>query len=233
MPSRRPVVLLLGIGLAVAACGAPATSPSAPAAATLARSDRSPAITLPTAPTQASSTPAEGATAIEDAPEAEAALLHGARLDLQGRCAALRAGLPDGAVGAISCTAQGDTAAGVTMTLFDTQAQMLAAYGAAVAAEGGPLRTHGGRCEAAGASEGGYVPGDGHAGVVVNERLACWVDVEGVAHSLVTGPPFLLFRVDGRPGAAPSDVGLYAMLGNVDQPGGPTLWAEEPRSPEK
>ena len=119
------------------------------------------------------------------------------------------------------------------MILFDTQARMLAAYGTAVAAEGIPPRTHGGRCEAVGASEGGYVPGDGHPGVVVNERLACWVDPEGVAHSLVTGPPFLLFRVDGRPGAALSDVGMYAMLGNQDQPGGPTLWAEEPRSPEK
>jgi hypothetical protein len=131
------------------------------------------------------------------------------------------------------CTAEGDTAAAVTMILFDTQPQLMAAYDAAVAGAAVPLRTHGGRCEAAGASEGGYVPGDGHAGVVVNERLACWVDADGNAHSLVTGPPFLLFRVDGRPGASPADVGQFAMLGSRDQPGGPTLWADEPLSPEK
>ena len=75
------------------------------------------------------------------------------------------------------------------------------------------------------------MPGDDHPGVVVNERLACWVDRDGIAHSLTTLPPFLLYRVDGRPGASPSDVGLFAMLGSQDQPGGPTLWAPETDEP--
>jgi hypothetical protein len=119
------------------------------------------------------------------------------------------------------------------MVILDTQPELMAAYGAIVAAEGIPPFSHGGRCEAGRATEGGYVPGDGHPGFVPDERLACWIDDEGVAHSLTTSLPFVLLRVDGRPGASTADVGLFPMLGNRDQPGGPTLWAPEPLSPEK
>jgi hypothetical protein len=40
-------------------------------------------------------------------------------------------------------------------------------------------------------------------------------------------------QVDGREGTLINGTERFAWLGNQDQPGGPTLWAEEPRSPEK
>jgi hypothetical protein len=98
--------------------------------------------------------------------------------------------------------------------------------------EGIPPVTNGGRCEPGRPSEGGYVPGDGH-GIVVDERGGCWFDTDGVAHYVATAPPFTLLLVDGRPGIDAPAVELFAWLGNQDQPGAPTLWAEEPLSPEK
>ena len=77
------------------------------------------------------------------------------------------------------------------------------------------------------------MPGDGHPGFIPDQRVACWTDDAGIAHSVTTSLPFILLRVYGRPGASTADVGLYPMLGNKDQPGGPTLWAQEPMSPEK
>ena len=119
------------------------------------------------------------------------------------------------------------------MVVFDTQAQLLDAYRAEVAARGIEPQSNGGRCEPGAASEGGYVPGDGHLGFEPAERGACWTDANGTTHYLATLPPFVLLRVDGRAGATLSGVERFAWLGNQDQPGGPTLWAAEPRSPEK
>jgi hypothetical protein len=167
------------------------------------------------------------------AAEAEAALLHGARLDLQGRCAPLRDGLPDGAVGAVTCTPADDVAASVTLTMLETRERLMDAYAAIVADNAIPAFSHEGRCEPGRASEGGYVPGDGHPGAIPDERAACWIDEAGTAHAALTSPPFVLLRVDGGPGAGPDTAFLYAMRGNRDAPGGPTLWAQEPMSPEK
>jgi hypothetical protein len=230
------------LALALAACGGAiqaSAAPTEPAASstspTTASASGGLATSAPVATTTATATagaPTNGTNAAEAA-EAEAALLHGARLDLQGRCAPLREGLPAGAVGAITCTPQGTVAALVTMVVLDTQPQLMAAYGAVVSDAGIPPFSHRGRCEAGRATEGGYVPGDGHPGAIPDERVACWTDDAGIAHSVTTSLPFVLLRVDGRPGASTADVGLYPMLGNRDQPGGPTLWAQEPMSPEK
>jgi hypothetical protein len=241
------------LALALAACGGavqasaaptePAATSASPASASasseLAASPASASGELPTSAPVATTTAPSGAgaptsgTNAADAAEAAAALLHGARLDLQGRCAPLREGLPAGAVGAITCTPQGTVAALVTMVILDTQPQLMAAYGAVVSDAGIPPFSHRGRCEAGRATEGGYVPGDGHPGAIPDERVACWTDDAGIAHSVTTSLPFVLLRVDGRPGASTADVGLFPMLGNRDQPGGPTLWAQEPMSPEK
>ncbi len=119
------------------------------------------------------------------------------------------------------------------MTILNTQPELLAAYRAIADAEGIPAFTHGGRREAGRATEGGYVPGDGHPGFIPDERVACWIDDTGIAHSVTTSLPYVMLRVDGRPGASTADVGMDPMLGNTDQPGGPTLWGQEPMSPEK
>jgi hypothetical protein len=120
------------------------------------------------------------------------------------------------------------------MAMFDTQAELLAAYDALVAAHGIEPFSNGGRCEPTGASEGAYVPGDdGQLAERPAERGACWTDPDGVAHYLATSTPFVLVGVDGRPGTTMSGTERFAWLGNQDQPGSPTLWAPEPRSPEK
>ncbi len=192
-----------------------------------------PTLEVPAA-TGAFPTSAAGAAEVPTAPaEPEAALLHGARLDLQGKCAPLRTGLPADAMGAVECTAASDVAARASMVVFDTQAQLLDAYRAELAAQGIAPQSNGGRCEPGVASEGGYVPGDGHPGFEPAERGACWTDAAGTAHYVATLPPFILLQVDGRAGATISGVERFAWLGNRDQPGNPTLWAEEPMSPEK
>jgi hypothetical protein len=226
----RPLLALPVLLLALAACGSGATPSASPAGVTATDVPAMPAPTtnLPTAPATAP-TPSPAAAAVPTAPaEPEAALLHGVRLDLQGKCAPLRAGLPAGAVGAIECTPASDAAARASMVVFDTQAQLLDAYWAAVATHGIAPQSNGGRCEPGVASEGGYVPGPEPA-----ERGACWTDATGTTHYLATRPPFVLLQVDGRAGTTVSGVERFAWLGNRDQPGNPTLWAEEPLSPEK
>jgi hypothetical protein len=177
--------------------------------------------------------PAGSGAVPSSAADAEATLLHGARLDLQGRCAPLRDGLPDGAVGAVICTPADDVAASVTLTVMDSRERLMDAYTAIVTDNAIPAFSHEGRCEAGGPSEGGYVPGDGHPGFIPDERAACWIDEAGTAHAVLTSLPFVLLQVDGLPGAGPDAAFLYAMRGNQDAPGGPTLWAQEPMSPEK
>ena len=234
MHTRHHQLVLPVLALVLAACGAGGGTSASPAAADASAAPPTPVLALISPVPAASSAPSPGSAAGDSAPtEPEAALLHGARLDMQGTCVALRTGLPAGATGAVACTPVSDAATGVSMVVFDTKAQLLDAYWAEVAAQGIEPWTMGRQCEAGAGCEGGYVPGDGHPGFEPAERGARWTDGAGTAHYLATVPPFLLLRVDGRAGATVSGVERYAWLGNQDQPGGPTLWAEEPRSPEK
>lgn len=223
--SRHHLVLaaFLVLPLSLSACGGAVASPSLEV-------PPRPAPT-PVMPVASAAVASPGSSLVPLEPEA--ALLHGVRLDLQGMCAPLRTGLAADATGAIACTTASDAAARVTITMFDTQVQLMAAYDALVAARGIEPFTNGGRCEPTGPSEGAYVPGDGHPIERPAERGACWVDDAGDAHYLATSPPFVLLQVDGRPGTTVSGTEQFSWLGNQDQPGGPTLWAEEPMSPEK
>jgi hypothetical protein len=227
MNARRLLLPVLAVALAActgASSGSTGPGPSAPAAATV---SPTPALTPVLPP--ASSAPTSGPTVAPSEPEA--VLLHGARLDLQGTCAPVRDGLPEGAVGAVACTPASDVASRVTITAFDTRAALRAAYEARVTAEAIGMRTHQGRCLQQEASEGAYVPGDDR--MAIDERGACWADVAAIAHYLATRPPFVLLEVEGRAGGTIEGVERFAWLGNQDQPGSPTLWAEEPLSPEK
>ena len=179
--SLRPLLTLPVLLLALAACGADAAPSASPAnlISTGGRSTPAPTLGVPAA-SAAVSTSSPGAAEVATAPvEPEAALIHGARLDLQGKCVTLRTDLPAGALGAIECTPASDVAARASMVVFDTQAQLLDAYWANVEAQGIEPRTNGGRCEPGVASEGGYVPGDGHPGLEPVERGACWIDADG------------------------------------------------------
>jgi hypothetical protein len=217
---RTLTMLTVVAMLAIAACSAAATpAPSAvPTVATPA--------TPPVLPT-----PVESGIPV-DASEAERQLLAGARLDLQGLCAPLRAGLLDAAVAAVECRPTGDVVDRAVLSLFDTQQALLAAYSALLTAHDIGSYTNQGRCVLDQASEGGYIPGDDH-GILVAERGACYLDGAGMAHYIATLPPFVLVEVDGKVGDV-SAVERWAWLGNQDQPGGPTIWSSSgPRSPEK
>ncbi len=233
--SPRPLLALPILLLALAACGtgaAPSTSP-ADVTATDVPAMPAPTPTLPAA-SVAASTPSPGTAEVSTAPaEPEAALLHGARLDLQGKCVPLRTGLPAGATGAIECTPASDVAARASMVVFDTQAQLLDAYRAEVACAGdraaeqrGPLRAG---CRVRGRIRAGRRPPrlrtGGARGMLDRRR----------GDDALPRDPAAVHPAAGRwsRGRHVSGVERFAWLGNRDQPGNPTLWAEEPLSPEK
>jgi hypothetical protein len=177
----------------------------------------------------ATTTPAP-ATAPPDPTQEELFLLNGARLDLQGLCAPVRSNLADRAIAEVACTPTNDVAHLVRMFLFNSEADLLDVYQARLGAHGVPIRTNA-TCAAGEPSEGSYVPGDG-AGFVP-ERGGCYVDEAGLAHAIVTSPPYVLVEVDGSVGDGPA-VERFAWLGNQDVPGGPTIWRSDgPASPEK
>lgn len=162
----------------------------------------------------------------------EMALLSGARLDLQGRCAPLRTELVATALAGVACTPSDPAIAQVRLYLFEDQQALLDAYLARLAAQGIVPRTGDGNCEVGRPSEGSYIPGD--SGPTLSpERNSCFVDVAAAVHYTVTLPPFGLAMVDGSGGDAET-VRRFAWLGNQDTPGGPTIWSSGgPMSPEK
>ena len=231
---RRIHRLALAASVFLAGCTAassPVSSVPSPSAAS-SMSGPTGAPTADSAPTPALDPTPVLAWIPADATDDELQLFGGARLDVREACLPLRTALIEGAVAAVECRPASDAVDRAVLYLFDSRQALLVAYGAEVAAHGIPRYSNGGRCEPDQASEGGYVPGDGH-GIEVAERGACWRDGAGAAHYLATLPPYVLAQVDGT-GADVTLVERFAWLGNRDQPGGPTLWNEAgPMSPEK
>ncbi len=145
----------------------------------------------------------------------------------------MRTDLPKRAIAGIECLASGEVVDRVRVFMFATQSDLMASYEARMAAHDVPMYTNGGRCEPGRASEGGYVPGDGHEGVVVVERGGCYRDADGIAHYVATAPPFALIEVKGETGDLEA-VEQWAWLGNRGQPGAPTVWRDNgPASPKR
>lgn len=171
------------------------------------------------------------ATAASPTP-AESTLLAGVRLDLQGTCDPLRAGLPDGAIAAVTCRPSSDIVGQATVYLFETEAALMASYLARLTELGIQPRTNGGRCLPGQASEGAYVPGDEGPDLSAM-RGACYLDDAGDADYVATLPPFVSIQVDGIVPDTEA-VERFGWLGNQDAPGSPTIWSGDgPRSPEK
>lgn len=178
-----------------------------------------------------SETPAASLADASPTPQ-EAHLLAGTRLDLQGTCGPLRAGLPDGAIAAIACRPSSDVVGHASVYLFDTEAALMAAYLARLTDLGIQPRTNGGRCLPGQASEGAYTPGDDGPDLS-STRGACYLDEAGDADYVATLPPFTLLQVDGIVPDVEA-VERFGWLGNQDTPGSPTLWSSTgPLSPEK
>jgi hypothetical protein len=161
----------------------------------------------------------------------EAVLLAGMRLDLQGRCTPIpaRAGGP---VASVRCLPDHDDVDEVIVDLFPTDEARDAAYADLMRSLGIALRSHGGRCEPIGPSEGAYVP-EAPGSVAVSERSACFLDADGAVHYIAKLSPFVLTEAIGRDSDIPA-VEQWAWAGNQDQPGAPTIWRSTgPASPEK
>jgi hypothetical protein len=220
-----PLARVLGVAILVAGafvgCGPAPSTASAPAPAAGGTSTDVPAAVVPSAPV-----PADAAV-----------LLAGMRLDLQGRCAPLATGLPEGAIAGVRCV-PGDPAAvdAASVYLFDTGPAMLTAYGAWLEANSLSIRDASAGCIQGASAEAAYVPGDDR-GELLHERAACVVGADGRARGAVTMPPFALATFEGPVADLdedPAAVARWAFLGNRDQPGGPTVWnAGGPMSPEK
>jgi hypothetical protein len=203
---RTIVALALGGALCLAGCGS-TTSPSPSVSA--------PPVSAPAA------TPVESASAVA-ATDAETKLLANVRSDIKPSCAPLRTDLPATAVAAITCTPENDVAALVTVSLFKSQKELLAAYKARLKAQDIETRSNQGSCLAKKASEGAYTPGDDGAKLIPH-RNACYVDSDGKAHYLATVPKVGLVEVVGKAGKIPP-VEDWAWLGSQDVPGSPTVW---------
>jgi hypothetical protein len=202
---RTIVALVLGGALCLAGCGSTATpAPSASAA---------PASTP-------AATPVESASAVA-ATDAEAEVLANVRSDIKSTCEPLRTDLPKAAVAAISCTPDSDVAALVTVSVFNSQKEMLAAYKAWLKAQGIKTRSNQGACLAKKPSEGAYIPGDTGAKLTPN-RNGCYVDADGHAHYVATAPNGLI-EVVGKGRSIPA-LEDWAWLGSQDAPGVPTVW---------
>ena len=170
-----------------------------------------------------SATPPLEPTAVEED------LLFGVRRDAAVDCQPDRDGLPDGALGAVTCFPANDLATRVTLVRWQTEGQLLDACFGALAANGVGPRS--GDCVGQGEGEAGYWPGDDH-GVEVTGRQGCF-SVANEMVVLVTLPPTVLAEVHGRAEAADSLTG-WVWIGNLDVPGSPTIWNEEgPINPEK
>ena len=162
----------------------------------------------------------------------ELVLLSGMRLDLGGVCAPHRVDLAERALAGVECIPPSDVVDHVTVHLFNSEEDLLAAYQSRLAAHGVPMRTNAGQCLVGQPSEGAYTPEAG-GGDLVSTRGGCYIDDAGHAHYAATMPPFVLLEVDGRVADSVA-VQRYAWLGNQDQPGSPTIWRSAgPASPEK
>jgi hypothetical protein len=153
----------------------------------------------------------------------EAYLLSGVRSDVRLGCSPRRAELPPRAIAGIECVPPTGPTSQVGAYLFEGVDDAVATYAERLAAEGVGLRS-GGCPDAAG--EDSYHPeAPGETG---SARIGCFVNEAGVANLRFTIPSEPVYvGILGRS----SDTGLIwdsAWEGNLDQPGGPTIWKPPP-----
>ena len=193
--------------LVVAGCGSgtppPTTFTSPSAAAAVTTPDSSPAGRAPN--------------------EAEAKLIAGIRTDLTDRCAPSPEALPALAVAQIECTPASGPASRAWVTVFESQEAMLAAYTDVVTSWGLRIPHGGPGCSGGAGSEGSYLPGDGQ-GVLLPQRHACQVFADALVRIATTIPPYVLVTAEGGTDD-PAALDGWAFVGNMDTPGGPTVWS--------
>ena len=151
----------------------------------------------------------------------EAVLLGGLRRDAFADCSPIRSGLPDGAVAGIECSPGLVDVDRVALFLFDFRPTLLETYFARLADHG--VQPQSGFCRAGIGGEDPYPAGD-DGPELIPERNGCYVDDSGITW-VGTLPPFVLAEVHGSGGDRDAFL-AWPWKGNLDTPGGPTVWSE-------
>jgi hypothetical protein len=155
--------------------------------------------------------------------KAEESLLFGIRRDAAVDCQPERDGLPEGALGAVTCLPQNGLVTRFTLVDWDTQDHLLSAYFSALDAQG--VQRASGDCMKQESGEDAYVPGDDDEALGIPGRQGCFL-VGNEAVVLVTLPPSVLAEVHGNADQL-ADLAGWVWIGNQDVPGGPTIWNKD------
>lgn len=223
------IVLVAGLVAAalLAACGpaAVAPSPSVPTGPAIPSASPSVSPPAPPGPTStpgpvATPSPARPSPVLGDFTEGERYLYDRVRRGaVDCEPAAGSDELPAKAVAGIECRSDDPAVARVGFYLFESDADMLAAYTARMTAEGigldsGPCRD--------GEGEMSYAPGEGPTA----DRNGCFVNDEGYANYRLTMSGSHVYI--GILGRSADMVALedFAWFGSADTPGAPTLWRD-------
>jgi hypothetical protein len=224
----RFVLVLTILVATLAACGSVPTQPSQPSATppvpgttappTSGPSPEAPAPTDRPTPSPELTPRPTGSPAVLDLTVEERYLLDGIRRGAID-CHPRRDDLPRNAIAGIECASDDPVVARVGFFLFDTEADLLAAYFARMDAEG--VKRDSVACLDE-EGESPYIPGEEETA----SRHGCFVNAEGYANYRATMPGFLIYvGVLGRTSDMRS-LEAFAWRGNQDLPGMPTLWTE-------
>jgi hypothetical protein len=154
---------------------------------------------------------------------AEEDLLFGVRRDAAVDCQPERDGLPDGAMGAITCLPANGLVTRLTLVRWESEERLMNAYFAALEEHG--VERASGDCVKQDAGEDAYWPGEDDARSGVPGRQGCFrIGDESVV--LVTIPPTVLAEVHGNVETL-ADLAGWVWIGNQDTPGTPTIWSPD------
>ncbi len=219
------ILMLTMVVLLMAACGssednAPVRS-IAPNAQT---SVPSPAVASATALPSLSAPSTSAPSASLDIAAGEAYLRAGIRPDATTDCAPRREDLPARAIAGVECRGDQPAVERVGFYLFASEADLLATYFERLDAEG--IGVASGGCFGGEEGEGSYHPEE-FEGTGPN-RDGCFINDAGRANYRATLSDALVYM--GVLGASGDIQALYkwAWLGNLDTPGGPTIWRGGP-----
>lgn len=174
------------------------------------------------APTAQTAVPSGVPSVAFDLPAAEAYLLAGIRPDAAIDCAPRREDPPARALAGVECVGSHPGVERVGFYLFATESDLLATYFERL--EASRLELDNGGCFGGVVGDTNYVP----APVDLEEphRHACFLNDVGVANYRATVPESRVWIAVLGTSRDTDALRKWAWQGNLDQPGGPTLWQD-------
>jgi hypothetical protein len=220
-PARFRLASALVLTAFVGACGQASAPSSAAQASPPALAGETTASASPVEPGTSAVEPAptDWPSGLVNIPAEEEYLIAGVRPAAAVDCEPRRSDLPARAIAGIECVPDDGTAERVGAYRFATADDLLATYSERMAEAGVPLGSGG--CFS-GPGETNYVPGP--TDLTVPYREGCFINEFGFANYRATYPDERVYV--GILGSASGTAALqrWAWLGNLDQPGNPTIW---------